>query len=602
MAGQDETDEAPPEEKPFFATLAALAPLVAPYRRGILGSLAVLVVGLATTLVTPLLWRSLVDDVLVARRPDLFPWVFGAYMALGLFETVVSRLGWAASNRVRAALGTDLTRSLHAKLLRQTLGYLHQQRGGDLVERARSDVETVADGTQSLLMQLVRDGLKVVSSVAMLVWLSPGLGLSMLVPALAGLWFVYRANQRMAPRYRLVRKLRSHVTSLLSESVQGVAVLKAFGREPERHADFEGASGELADTRIATSDRSQLFYGAIAVFGQVGGFTVIGVGAWKVLHGSLTVGTLMAAQAYWSSIWWPLYGIAEVMDETQRIRVAAERVVEVLEAPEAVVFPLAPESPRTLDGSVGFEAVAYAYPNGKLALSGIDLAIRPGEHVALVGPSGAGKSSLLRLVLRFADPASGRVRIGGLDAKDLSRRELAEQVGLVEQDPFLFDASVAENLRVGKRSATDAELAEAARQAYALDFVTGLPKGFDTVVGERGVRLSGGQKQRLCIARAFLANPPVMLLDEATSSVEAEAETHILAALRGLMAGRTTLMVSHKLHLAREADRIVVVLDGSIAEVGTHQQLVAAGSWYARTWDLQSRQAAGEPVAVQALG
>ena len=574
--------------------VAFLWPRYAPLRGRLAGVGVVALLGISASLTAPLLWRFLIDGVLVARRPDLLASVFLAYGLLEVLETLADRVGAGLMNRVTVAVRAALTGDIHRKLLRQSLGYLHDQRSGDLIERARSDVGQVVDGVQDALLRLLRELVKVVAALAMIAWLDARLAAGLAALVLLVVPPTGFAYERMAGGYRTMRAASGEVASALTEDLQGVSVLKAFGAEGARQRVLDDLLERLSGIEVRTLDRAHMHYAVVTVAGRVAGLGLVGAGSLLVLRGELTVGTLLACQVYWWAIWWPVVGIAETLHQLQRARVAAERVQEVLEAPEAVVFP-ATDGPRgPVSGEIRFQGVTFGYHPERPVLRDLELRVAPGERLALVGPSGAGKSSLLRLVLRFWDPSEGVVWLGGRDLRSLSRAELAATVGYVEQEPFLFSGSVAENLRVGRPEARDAELEEAARRAFAHEFVAALPEGYRTTVGERGVKLSGGQRQRLCIARAFLANPPVMLLDEATSSVEPEAEGHILLALAALMEGRTTLLVTHKLHLARDADRVAVVRGGGLQELGTPAALRAAGGWYARTEALQARLRASE--------
>jgi ABC-type multidrug transport system fused ATPase/permease subunit len=308
---------------------------------------------------------------------------------------------------------------------------------------------------------------------------------------------------------------------------------------------------------------------------------------WTVWRGAFTIGGLVALSRYWWQLFFPVQSLAQINELLQRANAAAGRIFEVLDAPPEIADgPGAMDLPRA-QGRLTFEGVTFAYVPGHPVICGLDVEVRPGQKLGIVGPSGAGKSTLLSLLMRFYDPQGGRILVDQTDLRQLKQASLRRQMAVVTQEPFLFNATVEANIRYGRLDAGMAEVEAAARQANAHEFILRLPQGYQTITGERGVRLSGGQKQRLCIARAFLADPRILLLDEATAAVEPETEAVIQAALERLMQGRTTVVVSHRLSMVRDCDLIVVVEHSAVAERGGHDELMAQGGWYARMYRLQ---------------
>jgi ABC-type multidrug transport system fused ATPase/permease subunit len=326
---------------------------------------------------------------------------------------------------------------------------------------------------------------------------------------------------------------------------------------------------------------------SVLLVGFLSNVCMIGFGAWFVIQGSFTLGGLVAYRGYWWQLFSPVTSIATINDLWQRANAAAARIVEVLDEPESIADPPHPLELGRAHGKIDFEQVSFGYEPGRETLRDLELSVAAGSSIGVVGPSGAGKSTLLSLLLRFYDPTSGVIRIDGHDLRSLRQRDLRSQFAIVAQDAFLFNESVRDNIRYGRLDASQEAIEEAARLANAHEFVIGLSKGYDTKIGERGVRLSGGQRQRLCIARAFLADPAVLLLDEATAAVEPESELLIQTALSRLMQGRTTFIVSHRLSMVRDVDTILVVRDGKLAERGSHDELMAHDGWYARMCRLQ---------------
>jgi subfamily B ATP-binding cassette protein MsbA len=314
---------------------------------------------------------------------------------------------------------------------------------------------------------------------------------------------------------------------------------------------------------------------------------MIGLGTWFILQGTFSIGGLMAYRGYWWQLFSPIHTIAQINEMFQRANAAAARVFELLDEPVDIIDRPDAISIEHITGHVAFHEVSFAYATGRTVLEHIDVSVPAGNSLGIVGPSGAGKSTLLNMLLRFYDPSSGRVTVDGHNLKDVQQISLRSHCALVSQEAFLFNDSIINNIRYGRFDATDAEVFEAARLANAHEFIKDCANGYDTVLGERGVKLSGGERQRLCIARAFLANPRILLLDEATSAVEPESEHLIQVALKRLMEGRTCIIISHRLSMVRDCNQIIVVKDGHIQERGTHQELMSGDDWYAEMYNLQ---------------
>jgi ATP-binding cassette, subfamily B, bacterial len=378
----------------------------------------------------------------------------------------------------------------------------------------------------------------------------------------------------------------------LQENLSGVAVIKIFGRERYEAERFDATTGAYYDQQIKAITARNIFFPFSRAVGFLSNVFMIGMGGYLILrypHGSFSIGTLLLFRAYWYRLFGPVQTLARVNDMVQRARAAAKRVFEVLDAPDEL--PDAPNAitlPEKITGAMELRDVSFAYPREiadkpqPKVLQDINMRIERGQSVALCGPSGAGKSTILNLLLRFYDPSEGHVLLDGRDMKDITRVSLRLHCALVQQETFLFNDSVLDNIRYGHPEATLDQAITAAKAANAHGFISKLPNGYDTRVGERGVRLSGGQKQRISIARAFLANPSVLFLDEPTSSVEPDSEAAIIAALDRLMAGRTTVITSHRPSLIQQADVVYVIEDGVITESGPPQELVRQNGWFSR--------------------
>ncbi|HEU5014916.1 MAG TPA: ABC transporter ATP-binding protein, partial [Roseiflexaceae bacterium] len=383
-------------------------------------------------------------------------------------------------------------------------------------------------------------------------------------------------NKRVHPVYRAARRRLGDLTALFADNLSGMRVIQGFAQEQRVEAAAREVGQELYDEQVQAVTLRNRIFPMIRWVANLGNVFMLGGGIFFILRGQFTIGGLLAYRGYGRYFYGPISDLVTINDLLQQASAASRRIFEVLDAPETITdAPNARPLPMPLRGDIVFDHVTFGYDPAHPVLKDISLHIRPGERVALLGPSGAGKSTLIALVARLYDPDGGRVLIDGHDLRAVTLASLRSQSAQVQQESFLFNTTVLENLRFGRPDATQEEVEIAARAANAHGFISNLPDGYDTMVGERGVRLSGGQKQRLSIARAFLVNPQLLLLDEPTSAVEPESESMIVEALERLMRGRTTLVVSHRLSLAHSADRVVVIADGCVVESGPPDELLA---------------------------
>jgi ABC-type multidrug transport system fused ATPase/permease subunit len=389
-------------------------------------------------------------------------------------------------------------------------------------------------------------------------------------------------NKRVKPIYAAARARLGDVSNRLQENLSGVVVIKIFGREKQEAGRFQKATEEYYDQQIKAITARSIFFPFTRVVGFFSNVFMIGVGGYYMIQGSFKVGDLVLFRSYWWRLFGPISTLARLNDMVQRANAATTRVFEVLDAPEEL-----PERSDAVDidkvaGAMELRNVTFAYPGNPPVLHGVSIQIRPGQTVALCGPSGSGKSTVLNLLLRFYDPVDGEVILDNRDLRSIRKDGFRRRCALVQQETFLFNDSILDNIRFGHGDARMDDVIAATRAANAHGFIAKLPNGYDTKVGERGVRLSGGQKQRISIARAFLANPSVLLLDEPTSSVEPESEAAIIAALDRLMTGRTTVLTSHRPSLINSADQVYVIEDGKVTASGSPAELVQGGGWFAR--------------------
>jgi ABC-type multidrug transport system fused ATPase/permease subunit len=493
----------------------------------------------------------------------------------------------------------DLRVKLYAYLQRLSLSFFERTSTGELMSRLTNDVNSLEDfvthGSSLTLVDMVR----LLSTAAVLLVLDWRLALAVLIPLpiLAGSlrWF----NHKVRPMYRQVRARLGDINAQLQDSLAGMRVIQAFGQENAQLGRFSAESEAYYHARVRAIRTWATFFPAFRFVASIGPILVLGVAAWLIVGGESSLGTLVAFLSYTTSFYEPLHRLTEVDNMIQQALAAGERIFELLDnEPEVQDAPDAIDLPE-VRGQVCFEDVHFRYGEGDEVLHDVDFTIAPGEVVALVGPSGAGKTSIANLVSRFYDPIHGRVTLDGHDLRGVKLACLRQHVAVVLQDTFLFNTSVRENIAYGKPDATDEEIVAAARAANTDEFIAQLPDGYYTEIGERGVRLSGGQKQRLALARAILANPRVLILDEATSSVDAEAEFLIQQALQEVLRGRTALIIAHRLSTIRNADKIVALEGGRIREIGDHHELLRQGGLYSQLYRRQVEMAvAGEDAGL----
>ncbi|HDS1577579.1 TPA: ATP-binding cassette domain-containing protein [Stenotrophomonas maltophilia] len=514
--------------------------------------------------------------------------------ALLMLVAVVLALATAARFYFVSLLGekvvADLRSRLYAHLIQLGAGFHDRSRSGELVSRLTADSELLRSVVGSTMSVALRSSVTVVGSLAMLFVTSPRLAAwSLLGIPLAVLPIIIGAR-KLRTVARSSQDRIADANSLASETLDAVRTVQAHAREPYERSRFDHALGDaIKAARRRIGAQSLVTASAILlVFGAIVG--VLWLGAHDVIDGRLSAGTLGQFVLYALIGGGSVGALAEVWNELQRAAGGMGRIGELLQEDIEIRAPAQPHVlPQPLRGEIRFDDVVFHYPQrpDQAALDHFSLHVRPGETVALVGPSGAGKSTVLSMLLRFHDPASGRVCVDGIDVRQVDPAELRGQLALVPQQPTLFAASARDNIRYGRLQASDSEVEDAARAAEADGFLRALPQGYDSELGERGARLSGGQQQRVAIARALLKDAPILLLDEATSALDAQSEHSVQQALERLMAGRTTLVIAHRLATVLKADRIVVMDQGRIVAGGTHAQLLAEGGLYAELARLQ---------------
>ncbi len=543
----------------------------------------------AANLAVPLVMRGLFDDVIVGRNLEL---LLPLSLQL-LFYTLAGQVLGAIRTTTMHLLGQRFVYTLRGQcyhhLMNLDLAYFERERTGDIMSRVSNDVGAVEDMVVHGTDTIISNSLQVIGSIVVMFYMSWQMAVVALVPLPVFVFGLVAFSVWIRPVFRKIREQLGEINTTLQERMSGIHVIKSFAREKPEVEFFDDSNREYWRQSARSTWMWSTFFPAIGLVTSAGMVVLIWYGAKLTAEGSAfaSAGTVVAFIAYLQQFYQPIGSLVRVYSTLNQALASMARIFEVLDTrPDVVEKPDAIELGR-LEGRVDIEHVSFKYDTGETVLSDVSVSAAPGETVAVVGRSGAGKTTLVNLIPRFYDPFAGRVLVDGVDVRDVTKESLRRNIAIVLQETFLFNASVKENLRYARPDATDEQIAQAARAAHAHDFIEDLDEGYDTPVGERGVRLSGGQKQRLSIARALLADPGILILDEATSLIDTEAEQIIQKALANLMQGRTTFVIAHRLSTIRSADKIIVIDDGQIVEQDHHEALMARGGVYAEMYNRQ---------------
>jgi len=580
--------------------LRSLLPYLRPYRGTLVAALAALLVAAAAMLALPIAFRHLIDQGLSSRSTETINRYFIAFMAAAGVFGVFAALRFYLVTWLGERVVADLREAVYARVIRMDPSFFEVTRIGEVLSRLTADTTLVQSIAGVNLSITLRSSISLVGSLVMLAVTSAKLtGLIVLLMPLVLVPMIV-LGRRVRRLSRTSQDRIADTSGIADETLNAIQTVQAFTLEEMNSRRFDAAVEDSFRAAVfRTRTRSTLT--ALATMLVFGAITfVLWVGAHAVVRGEMTGGQLGQFLLYAGYVAVAAASLSEMWGEVQRAAGAMERLVELQHAQPAIVSPPQPVPlPSPGRGEIRFEHVSFRYPSRpeSKALDDFDLAIRPGETVAFVGPSGAGKSTTFQLLLRFYDPAEGRLRIDGVDIAAADPAAVRTRIGLVPQDTVLFATSARENIRYGRPDATDDEVESAARAAAADEFLRKLPEGYDTFLGERGARLSGGQRQRIAIARAILRDPPILLLDEATSALDAESERLVQEALERLMQNRTTIIIAHRLATVLQADGIVVMDHGRIVAQGTHGELVRSNELYSRLAALQFTDGARQRAA-----
>jgi ATP-binding cassette subfamily B protein len=561
--------------------IGLLVRLALPYRARTAGALVTLLAFTVVALAPPYLAKLAIDQGISEDDLDRLTWLVALFLVAAVASLVLSAANTYLTGWVGERMLADLRNQLFRHLERLSMGFYERNRTGVIVSRITNDVEALDQLVTDGVTSLVQNTLLLVGTAVVLFLLDWRLALAALLvlPAMALVtaWFRSRSNRA----YRSVRERLGLVTATLAEDVAGMRVVQSFTREPEQEQAFRGVNDRYRAANYRTVVLNAIYFPAVDVLSSVATAIVFGYGGWLVYHGEMSTGTLFAFALYLSNFFDPIQQLSQLYNTFLSAIAALDKIVGVLdEEPQVVDEPDAIELPR-IEGHVRFQGVRFGYGRDlPEVLHGLELDVPAGMTVALVGHTGAGKSTIAKLLARFYDPTEGRITVDGHDLRTVTQRSLRSQLGIVPQEGFLFGGTVAENIAFGRPRASREEIERAARAVGVNAFVEDLPDGYDTHLGERGTRLSLGQRQLVAFARALLADPRILILDEATSSVDIGTERRIERALRELLAGRTAFVIAHRLSTIRDADLIVVLEHGVVVEQGTHDELLARRGLY----------------------
>ena len=579
---------------PSTWTLFRLWRFAKPYRGQLSLGFVLLLLSTAAAQVPPYLTVPLVDEVLIPFQngkhieTSTIAWYLSGLLGAGLLAWVLS---WGktyilalASERIAA----DLRTTTYEHLLRLSLEYFGGKRTGDLLSRVGSESDRIAVYLSLHLTDFASDVVMIAMTAVILFSMDPYLALITLVPLPFIGWMIHFVRFRLRTGFEKIDRVWGEVTNVLADTIPGIRVVKAFAQEHREAKRFHDANKHNLVVNDRINKIWSLFSPSVSLLTEIGLLVVWGFGIWQVAQGEITVGMLLAAIAYIGRFYGRLDSMSRIVSMTQKSASAAKRIFDILDHVSSVPEPANPVPMGKVEGRIEVREAGFRYGNREVN-KGINLSIAPGEMIGLVGHSGSGKSTLVNLICRFYDVSEGAILVDGVDIRSYAIADFRRNIGLVLQEPFLFFGTIAENIAYGKPDATRGEIIAAARAAHAHEFILRLPQGYDSMVGERGQGLSGGERQRISIARALLIDPRILILDEATSSVDSETEKEIQKALENLVQGRTTIAIAHRLSTLHRADRLVVLDRGRVVEEGTHDALMAKEGAYYALYQAQAR-------------
>ncbi len=581
------------KNRPAVGSLYRLVAFAKPRLGMILLGAGLTLAGTSAGLAWPYIVKLLVNNVLKpednhpgSRDLHLVGWYLLAFAGTAVLAWLLTWARTYVLAWVSERIAADLRNRTYAHLQSLSLEFFGGKRTGDLISRVSSDTDRICYFLSVHLLDFFSDVLAILITAAILFSLDPVLAAVSLTPLPLIGYLVHRARSRLRRGFALGSTAWSQMTSVLADTIPGIRVVKAFAQEQRETERFRQANDRVLHANDRVNTLWAFFGPVVTLLTDAGLLVVWGVGSWRVFHRYIELGDLLAFVLYINRFNSRLDSMSRMVSAVQRAAASTQRIFAILDRVPSVAEPVRPVQPGRLRGEVEFRGVAFHY-GARPVLRDVNLKVQPGEMIGLVGPSGAGKSTIVNLVCRFYDVTEGAILVDGVDIRSFPLEQYRRHIGIVLQEPFLFYGTIAENVAYGRPDASRAEIIAAARAARAHEFILRLPDGYDSLVGERGQFLSGGERQRISIARALLIDPRILILDEATSSVDTETEREIQLALENLVQGRTTIAIAHRLSTLRRADRLVIVERGRITEVGPHSQLLEREGTYARLYRAQ---------------
>ena len=593
----------------FFKDFPRILPYLRPHKKLAGTSMSLVGVGALMALLAPWPLAILIDTVLGneplpsllgflegSDRYTLLAIAVGSGLVITALEHGLAVVDEYVNTKLDQSMVLDLRSDMFRHVNRLSHAFHDSKRTGQLMFVINTQAAAVGSITVAM-PPLLRSALTLIGMFVVVFTIQPTLALLSLIVVP----FIYSSAgyyaRRIQPQVVRVRNLESHSMTIVHEAMAMMRVIVAFGREDHEYGRFRRQGEEALEARVRLTIRQTMFSLVVTMITAIGTALVLGFGAYHVIQNDMTAGELLVVMGYIASLYKPLEEISNTVSGLQEQFITLRSALALLDTEPEIEERWDAVRLKRVAGRVTFDDVSFSYSGRRGTLKNVSFDAPPGSRVAVVGPTGAGKSTLLSLLPRFYDPDRGRVRLDGIDVRDLRLDFLRAQISVVHQEPLLFSASLRDNIRYGCLEATDAEVEDAARAANAHDFISALPKGYDTLIGERGARLSGGERQRIAVARAFLKSAPILILDEPTSAIDSKTEAVILTALERLMEGRTTFMVAHRLSTITDADVIIVVNQGEVVELGTHDQLLHRGGLYAELYEAQTGAGRGRAAA-----
>ena len=553
-----------------------------PYKKRLIYAVICMALSAIAAITPPWLIKNVVDDVLICKETYMLNLLCFSVVFLYILKAVFTYANLYLMTWVGQKVVIDIRLELYDRTQRLSLLTLYSRRSGEFLSRITNDVSTLQNILASVVVDFVVQGITFVGIIGLLLFLNWRLTLATFMVIPIAVFAIDQASSKLRRVGTVIQERLAMVAAIAQEAVSSIKIVRSFATEEEEYERFKEESDLHFKAVMKGTQVRGALEGIVEVILIAALAAILWIGGRNVIGGKLTAGGLIAFLTYIGLLVQPVRVLSRVVSTIQQGAASADRVFEILDEANEVPLTEHPVVHSTMKGHVSFENVDFRYNDSKHVLNGISFEIKPGEKVAIVGPTGAGKSTIADLVMHFYDPQGGAVKVDGIDLRDLELKSYRRQIGVVPQDPVLMKGTLAYNIGYGCRGMTKASLERAAKMAGIYDFIMTLPRGFDTEVGERGVTLSGGQRQRVAIARAVVRDPRILIMDEATSSLDALVEQQVQEAMHNAMEGRTSIVIAHRLSTIRDADRILVLRDGKIAEAGTHDELVAAGGHYYR--------------------